>query len=459
MHLNWHNHIAHSKNLHVGWQISALGKNLFSNECLGHNLALSKTKKKMYLTNLQEEIKLKKQEDRYRVLILDISDYQHVILSELPIANEIEITLCHNVNEAISCCSTEKYDLIVVNNDLNALAGIELANIFQGLYTDHLVEFIFLLDEGAKLELGDFQTSKVDILCKPLNPTILNLKIQNHILRRNAIRDVQKSRDQLEKLSQKLENKTRSHTKSIEYAKLIQERILPQIDYLENKFPQSFIVYQPKEIIGGDFYMICEVNSRMIMVTADCTGHGVPGAMLSMVGYGFIKSIIHENRIFEPGNILTLLNEKIKNFFGRDSEVATHGMDVSIVSFRTDTKMLEYASSRRPILLTEGEGVIELKGDNVSIGDEIAENHTFQTYTYPVSGPFWIYQFSDGITDQFGGINNKKFGKKTFKALIASIKDFTAEEQKNKLLNAFTQWKGNYKQTDDITVVGKYFSL
>jgi serine phosphatase RsbU (regulator of sigma subunit) len=397
------------------------------------------------------------QDDRALLVVSDSDVTLNYVHSSLADEN-ILIDNVISSEEAVQSTKNQYYDLILIES---SLFTFEMTDTIQQNSESREVKFLLIL----KNEELNFYLEKTkyldqfDFILAPINLKLLELKLRTYFLPSADNTKIEKLHFRINQLKNQLTNKSISHTKSIEYAKLIQERILPEISWVENNYEETFILYEPKELIGGDFYMLLEINSRFIIVSADCTGHGVPGAMLSMIGYEFIRSIIVENRIFEPGLILTKLNQKIRSFFGKNSAVSTHGMDVSLISYRMDTKMLEYASSKRPILIIENSTIVELRGDSFSIGDELAENYAFQSFDYPISGPMWIYQFTDGVTDQFGGKRNKKFGRKALKELLQSTTGLDAKRQKILIQESLIDYQGVNKQTDDLTLVGKYFPL
>jgi serine phosphatase RsbU (regulator of sigma subunit) len=264
-------------------------------------------------------------------------------------------------------------------------------------------------------------------------------------------------KEQVIELSVSLINKSQDLQDSIEYANLIHKRVLPNIAELESRFENLFVLYKPKDTIGGDFYWMDELNNRIITVCADCTGHGVPGAMLSMIGYQTISNIILEQRIFDPGEILTLLHKKMKTILrDKDDSSSLHnGMDASVCVFRLDDGILEYANAKSHIFVENNNQLIELKSESMSIGDNSQEEYCYSTFYEEIQSDCWLYQFTDGFKDQFGGPRNKKFGKNQLKVLLETNSFLLAKNQKKCMDNTLSIWMNEELQTDDITIIGQ----
>src|SRR5690606_41073491 len=172
---------------------------------------------------------------------------------------------------------------------------------------------------------------------------------------------------------------------------------------LEQKYKPIFIINESKDEIGGDFYWVENLGSRLFTICGDCTGHGIPGAMLSMISYQIIEEVVKCKGIHDPGTILTKIHEKYVQIFDPESHLKNYGMDISICVFDFEEKKLEYASAKSLILLRQDNQVLRLKGDCVSIGDQSQPNFKFTTYGIQLIDAAWVFQFTDGIIDQFGG--------------------------------------------------------
>jgi serine phosphatase RsbU (regulator of sigma subunit) len=270
-----------------------------------------------------------------------------------------------------------------------------------------------------------------------------------------------KANKQLSEAYNKIELKNRQITDSINYAKRIQNSILPPSHELERCLQDFFVFYTPKDIVSGDFYWFSKVGGRLFFVVADCTGHGVPGALMSMIGNTLLNEIINQKSVFDPGEILYHLDKGVTTALhqqDRDLLTQDDGMDISICSVsEKDHTQLKYATANHSIFIKHGSTVQELKGDIFSIGGSIggstSENHRqFETREVKLEKGTFVIMSTDGYYDQFGGDNDTKFLVTKFEELI--LKTDLQKEPISAFKVAFENWKGVEKQTDDILVAG-----
>ncbi|HRG57714.1 MAG TPA: two-component regulator propeller domain-containing protein [Bacteroidia bacterium] len=257
-----------------------------------------------------------------------------------------------------------------------------------------------------------------------------------------------------------IEAKNKDITDSIEYAKKIQDSILPNIEYIKNFLPHSFIFYKQKDIVSGDFYWFAVKNNHIIFAAVDCTGHGVPGAFMSLIGNNVLNQIVNENNVTDPATILMQLNTGVlKALYGSKNYSTTKdGMDIGICNINIQTKNLIFAGAMRPLYLCR-EGVLEeILGDKVSIGTDFNEgthkNFSFSNKEIKIQDNDVFYLSTDGYADQFGGEKGKKMMKKNFKNLLQLISNRTMDEQAKVVSDSLIEWKGNFEQVDDILVIG-----
>ena len=254
-----------------------------------------------------------------------------------------------------------------------------------------------------------------------------------------------------------IEKKNMVITDSIEYAKNIQQAVLPTKEYISELFKNHFILYKPKDIVSGDFYWVDEDDKRVLIAVADCTGHGVPGAFVSLMGHNLLNEIISKNSNLKPSEILEFLNQKILNTLnqGRDDQSAKYGMDMALITIDKKMNTLEYSGAHNPLIVCRNNELIELKGNKFSIGSITKEKELgFVNHKFELASGDMLYMFSDGYTDQKGGPENKKFFSKPFRELLLSISKLNIADQKKKLDETIMVWKGAKTQTDDILVVG-----
>jgi len=263
---------------------------------------------------------------------------------------------------------------------------------------------------------------------------------------------------EIEVKSVKLEESLISITDSINYAKRIQEALLQTERNISEHMTPHFIFFKPKDIVSGDFYWSFEDNNTLYIAAADCTGHGVPGALMSMLGISYLNSINVENNDLSPAEILNQLRDKITHELGQTSQnvAARDGMDISLAKINLKNKTLEWAGANNNLWLINKDGVTEIKADRQSI-NYTEEPIPFTNHKLTITIGDKIYLFTDGYADQFGGPKGKKFMYKPFKELLLSIYETPIEKQKEVIELRLHEWKGNLNQVDDICVIGIEF--
>jgi len=215
--------------------------------------------------------------------------------------------------------------------------------------------------------------------------------------------------------------------------------------------PDSFILYKPKDIVAGDFYWMEHKDGKVLFAAADCTGHGVPGAMVSVVCNNGLNRSVREHGLTEPGKILDKTREIVIEEFERSEEEVKDGMDIALCSLQGNT--LQYSGAHNPLWIIRNGEVLETKADKQPIG-KFDKPNPYITHTYELQKGDSIYIFSDGYADQFGGEKGKKFKAANMKRLILSIQDKNMEEQRQLIDAAFEEWKGNLEQLDDVCLIG-----
>lgn len=278
-----------------------------------------------------------------------------------------------------------------------------------------------------------------------------------------ANRIILEQKNVVENQKDALEHKNREILDSITYAKRLQDAILPAIDYWHKTLPESFILYKPKDIVAGDFYWLethtvsngTTADEYLFFAAADCTGHGVPGAMVSVICCNALNRSVLEFNLVEPGKILDKTRELVISTFNKSVENVKDGMDISLGCLNVKTKELLWSGANNPLWVVPAgsDEIIEWKADKQPIGT-YADEKPFNTHSMVLAPKTTIYLFTDGYADQFGGENGKKFKYKQFKDSILAIHDRPMEEQKEHLETTFENWKGELEQVDDVCVIG-----
>lgn len=251
-----------------------------------------------------------------------------------------------------------------------------------------------------------------------------------------------------------IEEKNRSITDSINYAYKIQSALLPSPWRMKAAFEEFFVFNQPRDIVSGDFWWLHENESQIVIAFADCTGHGVPGALMSIVGIDCLNLIVTDPRATDPGSMLTLLDLKIATALNMGSGAAnsSDGMDIALLYIHKQSGKVQLASANRPVFVVSDGAFSEIKPDKMPIGEYYDEKKHFTTQTLEVKKGDTIYFFTDGYPDQFGGERGKKLKMKGFKNLIQSINTLPLQEQHAKISGFFFDWKKQHEQVDDVLV-------
>lgn len=280
-------------------------------------------------------------------------------------------------------------------------------------------------------------------------------KINKIILRQKD--EVELQNTIIEEKNNVVESQNKDIKDSIKYAKRIQSAILPHKERWDNILKESFVVYKPKDILSGDFNWIAETESHIFVAAADCTGHGVPGAIISIVNYNLLNKAVLERGITDTSEILDAVNEWLTDSLHQRYENSTvkDGMDISLISIDKNTRELNFSGAFNSLYLVTENGLTEFKGNKMPVGafvDDVIGK--FTKHTINVKKGDMIYLCSDGYADQFGGFNNKKYKYKRLKENFVDIQKFNMQYQKDFLLTTFENWKGNNEQVDDVLIIG-----
>ena len=264
-------------------------------------------------------------------------------------------------------------------------------------------------------------------------------------------------KDSLEVAFQEISHKNQRITQSINYAQRIQTAMIPSGEEVAAILPPSFVFFQPRDVVSGDFYWCEEKNGRTLIVAADCTGHGVPGALVSMVGMNLLEQLVEAHPDLNPGRILEGLHQGIHQSLGKGSKQTADGMDIAVATLDPQQRKVLFAGAKNPFVYVLGEEIHVIKGDKTPIGGQLRRGEakrTFTTHEIDMAPDMRFFLFSDGYQDQFGGENGRKYMTKRFRRLLQQTASLPIEEQQERLRNEFFNWKGEKEQVDDILVIG-----
>ena len=288
---------------------------------------------------------------------------------------------------------------------------------------------------------------------------ILIVRLRERKLRHDKQQLTQKVKErtlEIEKQRDQIALQKKEITDSIEYAEKIQTAALPKPEFIEKFFAEYFILYKPRNIVSGDFYWINNMDKKLIVVAADCTGHGVPGAFMSMLGISILNEIASQKKLTSAGKILDTLRDHLTRTLRQtgQEEEAKDGMDLALCIIDPDNKTLQFAGAYNPLVLIRGDETLVYKGDKMPVGFHFGEMPPFTTITFETKKSDCIYMFSDGYADQFGGPEGKKFKSQTLRELLFKISKLPMQEQKVRLNETIEDWMGINEQVDDILLIG-----
>jgi serine phosphatase RsbU (regulator of sigma subunit) len=280
--------------------------------------------------------------------------------------------------------------------------------------------------------------------------------VNRFIVIRKQKKTIEEQKVEVENKNKIIEEKNKDITDSINYARDIQRALLPAVSEMKAIFPESFVLYMPKDIVSGDFYWMVEKDGRAFLMAADCTGHGVPGALMSMIGVSLFNEAVEKKDITQVGDILNEVRKGIIQTFRQKGE-SQHkdGMDAALCCIDLKTLTAEFAGAYNPLWLISPKGEMkEISADKQPVGIQDGQKPTFTTQALKLEKGDTLYLFTDGFADQFGGPNGKKFKYKQFQEKLISIVNLGMDKQKQELEKVFTDWKGSLEQVDDVLIIG-----
>jgi serine phosphatase RsbU (regulator of sigma subunit) len=412
--------------------------------------------------------------------ILD-SDGRHEV--HIPVANPV-VTVNYNQSFSIDFTALDftnpeknmyKYSLVELGKEekLNSVGtknSVTFSNLTSG-------EYLFLVtgsnndnvwnNEGIRLKIiveAPFWRTRIAyflylFLAFALVYWIVQFRTQalrrsNRILRERdiAAKEVSKQKELLSRRNKNIED-------SLNYAQRIQKAMLTTSRMFTSILPKSFILHKPKDIVSGDFYWISEVEDKIFVAAVDCTGHGVPGAFMSLIGFELFRKIINMQKITEPGSILNIMNSNFEEIFGNAEDLSLKdGMDLAFCVLDKKKNVIQYAGAFNPLYIIRDNKLLEIKGDRFSVGADTDPEEPvvkeFMNHTIELVKDDMLYIFTDGFADQFGGPEGKKYKYRRFRHLLLTIHNLPLEKQKQYLDDSIEEWIGDLEQIDDILVIG-----
>jgi len=348
-----------------------------------------------------------------------------------------------------------------LNDSLTNKSNSEYLHDLEKQYeTEKKEQEIALLNADKKIKdeelLRKETQSRTLIIVSGLGLLIAAISIIAFINKRKTSKLLSKQVNEINYQNAIIKEKNKDITDSIQYAKRLQEAVFQEAHALNNYFAESFVLFRPKDIVSGDFYWFEEVQGKTILVVGDCTGHGVPGAFMSILGHNLLNQVILEEGITNPSEILQLLDKRVTNALNKKGRMEYNdGMDMAICVIDKQNKQLSFAGANRPLIIKRASGLKELKPNKFAIGGiEDDRCKLFLKQDVELMENDTLYLFSDGYYDQFGGPNGKKFKYKKLVEHIGEIASRPLREQQQILDKTLDTWRGNLEQLDDICVLG-----
>lgn len=387
---------------------------------------------------------------------------------EMRLANKEQL---HLVNNYISTAALYLLQKRFEDAKRDLDAGLEMAaavhNVFQ---LTHLHKSYCELYEAQGLyrealeHFKKFHAYEEEVSSNERQRELRNLQVRAEVdklenekeLYRKHTLVLEEANRQISTQKELIEEKNKDITDSIHYARRIQEALLPSDEELQRQLPGCFVFYRPKDIVSGDFYWLEEKSGLILFAVADCTGHGVPGALMSMIGHNLLHQVAGELSDLQPGNILSQLDHGLRNTLKQHSADSGNndGMDILLCVIDRAKRQLRFSGSRRPLWLFRNGEATEFKGERTYVGGKGEGFREFTTHTLDCREGDWLYLFSDGFADQFGGPEQKKYQTGRFRNFLSGITNKSGATQQRLLENEFLQWKGDAEQLDDILVAG-----
>ena len=383
------------------------------------------------------------------ILIVDDNPKNLQILGNYLQNEGYKVEFALDGKSALDWIGRTEFDLILLDIMMPGMDGFEVCRIIKSNPLKQKIPVIFLT---AKVDtesiVNGFDLGAVDYVIKPFNQKELIARVKTQI-------EIKRSRDEIARNLEEIEYKNKLIKYSIQYAQIIQAAVLKASMNGSDFFPEHFCLLLPKDIVSGDFYWFHRIDKKLLAGVFDCTGHGIPGAFMSILGVTLLNETIIGEGINDPPLILNRLREKIIQALGQKGIISEvrDGMDGAIISYDLTSKKLVYSGAYNPLYLIRDNKIIELKGDRMPLS-YYARMIDFSSQEIKTRKNDLIYLSTDGFIAQFGGQKQKKFSSAQFKELLIRHHMNPLEVQKQLLADTFLNWKGMEEQVDDITVVG-----
>ena len=392
------------------------------------------------------------------ILIVDDQPANLKAINDIFIEDKSPYNIINSPNGKVALKIIEKKmpDLIITDWEMPIMNGIEFIDVLKKNPLTANIPVIMctgVMTSSKNLRTA-LDTGAIDYIRKPVDAIELIARTQANLHLADKYNEIQKLNNKIKNQKTKIEQNHKKITDSINYAKHIQQALLPIEKNFDTFFQSHFVFFKPRDIVSGDFYYLKKINKYIIIAAADCTGHGVPGAFLSLLGIAFLNEIIQKKEIKTAAQILEKLRNHVKISLQQTNDIneTTDGMDIALCVINTENNVLQFAGAYNPLYIIRDNKLTEIQATNNPIGTFIKEI-PFKNNEFQLQNNDLLYMFSDGYFEQLGGDNICQFQKSQFKNLLLKISNKPMIKQKQILDDTLKIWKNDIQQMDDILIL------
>jgi DNA-binding response OmpR family regulator len=406
------------------------------------------------------------QPETFKILIVDDNPNNIQLLGSILNAHNFYAEFATSGKDALEWLDNENFDIILLDVMMPEMDGFEVCEIIKSnKATAHIPVIFITAKQDTESIVKGFKVGASDYVSKPFNEQELMSRLKYHL-------ELLMTKRKLEKLAETLQEKNDTIMQSIRYAEKLQEAMFPAPEELSPAFADHFVFFKPLQNLSGDFYWSKSTETATYFAIGDSMGHGVPGALLSMVGINALNDVFEKNSDISPADMLTQLRKKEQTVFSSTAGIMHDSIDMAVCKFTNKTKTLEFSGANlNMVIISETEKNVDfkskhlskLKKDNLHLIQVPGNKNTigknlivepFKSISFQLYKNDKVYLFSDGYRDQFGGENGQKFKKQRFLELLLNTGNKSFAEQEKELNQTFLNWKGDQPQIDDITIIG-----
>ena len=386
------------------------------------------------------------------VLIVDDNVNNLQVLGGFLKSEGMQIEFAISGISALQWLNKRMFDIILIDIMMPGMDGFDVCTKIKQLPDAAGIPIIFITAKtDSESVIRGFELGAVDYITKPFIHSELLARVKTQL-------NIRKTQEQNNAYLKEIERRNRDINSSIDYARHIQDAIMSRSNNYLQYLQEYFTIYLPKDILSGDFFWVYKVEKKLIIAVMDCTGHGVPGALMSILGIALLNETVLHDHIIQPDIILESLRSKIIMALAqrKGNDHVKDGIEGSVICFDTETKKLQYSGAFNPLIIMRNGEMTEIKANRFPIG----YNDTYESFSLHelfLEKEDIVYLFSDGIIDQFGGLKDKRFMLEHLKEIIYQNHLSSLERQKELLARELDEWKGDLDQTDDILILGVRF--